>query len=61
MNLASFSAPPGEQIIKAAASTSGAVTLPAERRIFLNRGTSQVVKQTTAGGLFTVGQVGNRG
>jgi hypothetical protein len=49
----------GEQILKAAAAASGAITLPAGTTDFSGTGgANQVVKQTTAGGAFTVGAVG---
>jgi hypothetical protein len=48
----------GEQVIRAAAAASGAITLPSGTTDFsATGGTSQVVKQTTAGGAFTVGTV----
>jgi hypothetical protein len=48
----------GEQIIKAAAAASGAITLPAGTTDFsATGGAGQVVKQTSAGGAFTVGTV----
>jgi hypothetical protein len=48
----------GEQIIKAAAATSGAITLPAGTTDFsATGGASQVVQQPTAGGAFTVAQL----
>jgi hypothetical protein len=48
----------GEQIIKAAAAASGAITLPAGTTDFTSTGgASQVVRQSTAGGPFTVGQL----
>jgi hypothetical protein len=48
----------GEQIIKTAAATSGAITLPAGTTDFsATGGAGQVVKQTTAGGAFTVAPV----
>jgi hypothetical protein len=48
----------GEQIVRAAAAASGAITLPAGTTDFSGTGgTSQVVRQSTAGGPFTVGQL----
>lgn len=48
----------GETILKAAATASGTITLPAGTTDFsATGGTSQVVKQTSAGGAFTVGQL----
>jgi hypothetical protein len=48
----------GEQIIKAASAASGAITLPSGTVDFsATGGASQVVKQTTAGGPFTVAQL----
>jgi hypothetical protein len=48
----------GNTVLKPAATASGTITLPAGTTDFSETGgTSQVVKQTTAGGPFTVGQL----
>jgi Chaperone of endosialidase len=48
----------GEQIIKTAAAASGAITLPSGTTDFsATGGAGQVVKQTSAGGAFTVASV----
>jgi hypothetical protein len=48
----------GEQIVRAAAAASGAITLPAGTTDFsATGGASQVIRQSTAGGPFTVGQL----
>lgn len=49
----------GTQVWRAAATASGTITLPAGTVDFsATGGTGQVVKQTSAGGIFTVGSVG---